>query len=190
MDFIDWRKVPDTIKAEAMASRSDMQRLRAQRRGDYIEEQIREAQERGEFDNLPGTGKPLALDDNSYAGDNALAYHLLKSNGFAPPEIELIKEIRDERARIEARLAKLVERGKALRARRILPFTSEKRAFDTAVKNAAADYERTLRELNRKILVFNLSTPAAMHQPVLEVERLVQNFRQACPLFSPAAARD
>jgi DnaJ family protein C protein 28 len=190
MDFIDWRKVPDKIKAEAMASRSDVQRLRAKRLGDYIEEQIREAQERGEFDNLPGTGKPLALDDHSYAGDNALAYHLLKSNGFAPPEIELVKEIRDERARIEARLEKLVERGKALRARRILPFASEKRAFNTAVKRAAEDYERTLRELNRKILVFNLSTPPAMHQPFLEVERLVQDFRQACPLFSSVAARD
>jgi DnaJ family protein C protein 28 len=184
MDFIDWRKTSDKVKAEAMASRSDVQHLRAKRLSNYIEEHIREAQERGEFDNLPGAGKPLALDDDSYAGDNALAYHLLRSNGFAPPEIELAREIRTERERIEARLAKLVQRGGALRARRVHPFASEKRAFNTAVEKAAEDYERILRELNCKILVFNLSTPAAMHQPFLEVERLVQDFCQACPLLS------
>ncbi len=30
----------------------------------WIDRQIREAQERGEFDNLPGAGKPLHLDDD------------------------------------------------------------------------------------------------------------------------------
>jgi hypothetical protein len=30
----------------------------------WIDRQIREAQERGEFDNLPGAGKPLSLDDD------------------------------------------------------------------------------------------------------------------------------
>ncbi len=30
----------------------------------WIDRQIREAQERGEFDNLPGAGKPLQLDDD------------------------------------------------------------------------------------------------------------------------------
>ena len=73
----------------------------------YIEEQIRDAQERGEFDNLPGAGKPLQLEQNVYAGDKAMGYNLLKSNQFAPPEIELLKEVRTERERIEARLTPL-----------------------------------------------------------------------------------
>jgi DnaJ family protein C protein 28 len=186
MDFKDWRKASAAARAEAAAPGSSGYRLRDKRLGEYIEEQIRAAQERGEFDNLPGTGKPLDLDDDSYSGDNALAYHLLKSNGFSPPEIELAKEIRSERKRIETRLAKLAQRGKTLRARRILPFAGEKRAFNAEVEKAAEDYEQTLRELNRKILIYNLSTPAAMHQPFLEVERLVQDFREACPLFPPA----
>ena len=41
----------------------------------------------------------------------------------------------------------------------------------------------TLRELNRKILTLNLIVPSVMQQPMLEVERLVQQFREACPLF-------
>jgi DnaJ homolog subfamily C member 28 len=40
-----------------------------------------------------------------------------------------------------------------------------------------------LRELNRKILKLNLITPAAMHMPMFEVEKLVQQFRTSCPLF-------
>ena len=36
--------------------------------------QIREAQERGEFDDLPGEGQPLDLAANPYAQDRELAF--------------------------------------------------------------------------------------------------------------------
>ncbi|MBF0397899.1 MAG: DUF1992 domain-containing protein [Desulfobacterales bacterium] len=59
-----------------------------------IEERILNAQRRGEFDNLPGLGKPLELnDDISVAEDLKLAYKILKNAGFIPPEIELKKNI-------------------------------------------------------------------------------------------------
>lgn len=35
----------------------------------WIDQAIREAQERGEFDDLPGRGKPLDLTPNPYAVD-------------------------------------------------------------------------------------------------------------------------
>lgn len=54
-----------------------------------IEEIIQKAIQDGEFDNLPGKGKPLALDDNPFLDPEwQLAYHLLKQNGFAPQFIE------------------------------------------------------------------------------------------------------
>lgn len=65
---------------------------------------IREAQERGEFDNLPGHGRPFAVDENPYAGDMALAFHLLKNAGVAPPWIETDKEVRRLRAQAETLL--------------------------------------------------------------------------------------
>ena len=40
----------------------------------WIDQQIREAQERGEFDNLPGKGKPLDLAPNPYAQEQELAF--------------------------------------------------------------------------------------------------------------------
>jgi len=36
--------------------------------------------------------KPLNLEEDALIGDNATAYRMLKHNGYAPPEIELLKE--------------------------------------------------------------------------------------------------
>lgn len=180
MDFKDWRTAPDQPSPDPEAARVGS-KYHGKRFTDYIDEQIREAQARGEFDNLQGTGKPLDLDENPYAGDKAMAYHLLKSNGFAPTEIELAKEIRKELERAEAKLAKVRAQGRSLRSRRVPPFPSEKRMYNAAVERAAAEYEHSLRELNRKILTLNLMTPLAMHQFMFEVEKRVQQFRESCP---------
>lgn len=75
------------------------------------EERIREAQDRGEFDNLPGQGRPLQLEDDSHVPQELrMAYKLLRNGGYLPPEIEKRKEIdslldllencRDERDRV------------------------------------------------------------------------------------------
>jgi len=59
------------------------------------EERIREAIERGEFDDLPGKGKPLDLEDDSHLPpDLRMAYKILKNADCLPPELELRKEIR------------------------------------------------------------------------------------------------
>ena len=58
-----------------------------------VEEKIREAMEKGEFDDLPGKGRPLAFDDDAVPEDKRLAYKVLKNAGCIPPELELKKEI-------------------------------------------------------------------------------------------------
>ena len=58
------------------------------------ERKIREAQEKGEFDNLPGKGKPLQLEDDSQIPEELrLAYKILKNADCLPPELELKKDI-------------------------------------------------------------------------------------------------
>jgi hypothetical protein len=62
--------------------------------GRIAEERIIEAQRRGEFDNLPGHGKPLQLEDDSHVPEDLrLAYKVLKNANCLPPELELTKEI-------------------------------------------------------------------------------------------------
>lgn len=58
------------------------------------EERIREAQREGAFDNLPGKGKPLELEDQSLIPEELrMSYHILKNAHVLPPEAELRKDI-------------------------------------------------------------------------------------------------
>jgi hypothetical protein len=58
------------------------------------EQRILEAMERGGFENLPGKGRPLRMDDDSIVPDELrVAYKLLKNAGCIPPELELHKEV-------------------------------------------------------------------------------------------------
>jgi DnaJ-like protein len=61
-----------------------------------IDAAIHEAMVRGDFDNLKGKGKPLNLDEYfNTPEDVRVGYSLLKSRGFVPEEVELLKEIKE-----------------------------------------------------------------------------------------------
>ncbi|MEK6411017.1 MAG: DUF1992 domain-containing protein [Acidobacteriota bacterium] len=69
----------------------------------FVEEQVRRAIEAGEFDNLPGKGKPIDL--KAYfetPEDLRMAYSILKSNNFVPEEVEMLKDIEALKKRLEA----------------------------------------------------------------------------------------
>jgi len=58
------------------------------------EERIKRAYKDGEFDNLPGYGKPLKLEDLSAVPQELrMAYQLLKNNGFSPEGNKLRQEV-------------------------------------------------------------------------------------------------
>lgn len=58
------------------------------------EERIKEAQRAGAFDNLPGKGKPLEIEDLSWVPEDLrISYLVLKNAHVLPPEAELLKDI-------------------------------------------------------------------------------------------------
>jgi len=58
------------------------------------ERRIVDAMEHGEFDNLPGAGRPLDLNDVAGVPESLrMAYRVLKNAGVLPPEIDLRREI-------------------------------------------------------------------------------------------------
>jgi hypothetical protein len=62
--------------------------------GKIADERIKQAMERGEFDDLPGKGRPLEIEDDSHLpADLRLSYKILKNANCLPPELELRKEI-------------------------------------------------------------------------------------------------
>jgi hypothetical protein len=59
-----------------------------------VDEKIKEAIARGEFDNLPGKGKPLDLDAYFATPEHLrMGYSILKSAHIIPEEMELLREI-------------------------------------------------------------------------------------------------
>jgi len=65
----------------------------------WVEKQIREAAERGEFDNLPGAGKPLAWlkkphDENAWLRDKLARENVT----YLPPSLALRKKAAQARA--------------------------------------------------------------------------------------------
>lgn len=58
------------------------------------EERIREAQQAGAFDDLPGKGQPLELEDLSWVPEDLrIGYLVLKNAHVLPPEAELLKDV-------------------------------------------------------------------------------------------------
>jgi DnaJ family protein C protein 28 len=146
----------------------------------WIDEQIREAQERGQFDNLPGKGKPLDLTPNAYAGDREMAYKILREAGYAPEWIELDKAIRNRLAQARAALARAWawyqepagEPGDAapaasawsrLRSRR--PRVERERAEALAAWQAAEErFGEEVTAINAQITELNLKVPSPSFQ--------------------------
>lgn len=162
-------------------NRSQRQKLPGQRWADIIEDQIRAAQERGDFENLPGAGKPLRLDENPYAGDRALAFHLLQQNGMLPQELDLGHEVDADEAHAEALLAELRRERDWLLSR---PAFSRARAQATYARlreEYATRYEQALRQIHSKILSLNITAPSTLHRPLIDVAAKMRAFQQEFP---------
>jgi Domain of unknown function (DUF1992) len=66
-----------------------------------IDQQVRAAIARGEFDNLPGAGKPLALDDDAHLPEELrMSFRILKNAGYLPPELQDVQDLQQLEAQV------------------------------------------------------------------------------------------
>lgn len=72
----------------------------------------------GEFDDLPFRGERIPLEDDALAGDRAMAFHVLRNAGAAPPWIEADKEVRALLERRDTILARAAAGSSSAFARR------------------------------------------------------------------------
>ena len=124
-----------------------------------VERQIREAMAEGAFDDLPYRGERLPLEDDSAAGEWAMAHRMLRNAGLAPPWIESDKEARMQLAALEA----LVER-----APKLSPL---------AHRRARTELAEIVKAANRAIERVNAEAPTVRQHrrpldPAVEAERL------------------
>jgi DnaJ homolog subfamily C member 28 len=151
-----------------------------------IEKQIREAIERGDFDHLPGSGKPLDLSENPYTPpDWRLSFKILQDAGMAPDWIELDKEIRRELPALDAWFKQQAQwqiaqrdRARRLPADKLIPARERLAELD---KRICAEYRQRATLLNRLIDIYNLKAPRAdLHRERIRLEEAIQKFRDVC----------
>lgn len=134
----------------------------------WLDQAIREAREQGKFDNLPGKGKPVDLTPNPFAGDQELAFKILKDAGYAPDWIELDKAIRSrlEQARAKLGAAREQHRGRLeeLAGRTDDRAADERRRAEVIWKRAVAAFEEEAEAINRQIAELNLKVPSPRFQ--------------------------
>jgi DnaJ homolog subfamily C member 28 len=133
-----------------------------------IEDHIRRAIEDGQFDDLPGKGKPLKLDENPFEDPEwRLANKILKDAGYSLPWIENRKEIE---AALESARAGL-RRAWSWRKGRV--GSSQTQAYDeTEWQRAEQAFREKIAVINKRIFSYNLDVPSPQFQRrVIEVER-------------------
>src|SRR4030065_2051501 len=123
-----------------------------------IEELLRRAMAEGKFDDLPGKGKPLHLDQSNPHADPEweLAYRMLRESGFSLPWIETIREIEKD---IESARKDLM---RAWEWHQSALSTSQPHGFISAEWERALNaFTEKLTAITKRIRVYNLQVPNA-----------------------------
>jgi hypothetical protein len=114
------------------------------------EARIREAVERGEFDQLPGAGEPLDLDDDSLVPEELrTAYRLLKNSGYLPPELQLRREIHDVHELLAAAQSPAETGRLARRLNHLLSALAAARSSESDLRVESCYYEKLLRHMEQ-----------------------------------------
>jgi DnaJ family protein C protein 28 len=124
---------------------------------ELINSRIEEAMKAGAFDNLPGKGKPLRLNENpNEPPDMQMAHKILKNNDLTPPWIADRKAILAEIETIRSEMRR--------------QWDQVQRGADGAAEwqRAIIAWETRIGDLNRRIRDLNLGLPI----PNMEILRL------------------
>jgi DnaJ family protein C protein 28 len=130
--------------------------------GKLVEQKIREAQESGDFDRLPNKGALDYSDEQDIPEDLRMAYHLLKTQGYAPDWIEADKalRIRLDQARQSIARSWLWYQAKLSES----PIADQHRMFDAEWRRARERFETAVAELNKEVFNHNLRVPSMQLQ--------------------------
>ncbi|MCO5578592.1 hypothetical protein L7F22_032436 [Adiantum nelumboides] len=118
-----------------------------------VEQRIWHSALEGNFEKLPGKGKPLKEEGNPHADPaEDLMYRILSKNGFAPEWVELNKEIRFHMERWR-RVLKLCW------SRKMNPLYGDESRRDALWRANLKILEEELKDINKKVFHYNLIVP-------------------------------
>ncbi len=114
-----------------------------------MDEIIREAMQRGDFDNLPGQGQPLPQDDLPVPDELRMAHKIMKDNGIMPDWIAAGKDLDAEYDRLRSEGRRLMAATDTTPAR-IDQFRADAAAFN---KRALAHNLKLPRGIAHKAMI-------------------------------------
>lgn len=150
------KPVDEEIKIKAQQARKLARYMSSTE--DLVENQILKAQQEGKFDNLPGAGQPLKLEENPFEpADMRMAFKVLKDNDFAPHWIELGKEIDADLASFWAEVDYF--RRYTLMMNDLSSDSPAFKRFQRKKENFYYECRQNLEKISKKILDYNLHCP-------------------------------
>lgn len=123
-----------------------------------VDRLIDEAQQEGKFDNLPGQGKPLRLNKNPYAEEQALAFELLQNNNYTLPWIARRNELLAKIDAFRAGLQQAWRRHQRRLSAAVPP--GERASLRDDWADVVAEQAAAVEKLNKEIADLNLTVPA------------------------------
>lgn len=161
IDAVNDRKLPPELRGQRNAVRSETDII------NVVEQRIWHSMEEGQFENLPGKGKPLDLSSNPHAdpADDTL-YRILSKNKCLPEWVELNKEITSGIVGWRASL---------------------KNAWTCKQENEPKWSEKSevlkqrLRDINNKVFRYNLIVPFGRQMNGLNWEKEIVNLQGEQP---------
>jgi len=129
-----------------------------------VEGKIREAHDKGLFDDLAGKGRLLSPSPNpSVKPEWETAYWIFKTSGFAPKWIELDRELRRDLEECRLLLAsQLLAAGRT--SADLATDLHAKHDLEGAFQLTASRYRERAQIINKKIELFNLMVPVVLLQ--------------------------
>lgn len=133
------------------------------------ENQIKDAIQKGQFENLKNQGKPLAEDDD-LAGDQWIANRILENNDELPDWLSLRKDISRQKEVVRRYRDEAIERLDQL-PNRLWP-------TDARLRRLTELYQKHVRQLNLMVDEHNHRCPSIQHELVRMREDAIERKRE------------
>ncbi|XP_009590764.1 uncharacterized protein [Nicotiana tomentosiformis] len=159
IDSVNDRKLPPELRGQRNSVRSETDII------NVVEQRIWHSMEEGQFENLPGKGKPLDLNTNPHAdpAEDTL-YRILSRNKCAPEWVELNKEIRSN----------VVDWRSALKK----AWTHKDSVGDSKWIEASESLKLQMRDINNKVFRYNLIVPFGREMFGLKWEKEIDRLKE------------
>lgn len=130
----------------------------------FVDQLLEAAQQRGEFDNLPGAGRPIHLEENPFGKEKQMAYKLLKDNGYTLAFLQERKDLLEKIENLRLQLRRAAERSDQSIGGRL------------AWRRTAQSFRMRVKKLNEAIQTYNLKAPQTQfHIMTLDADQELRN---------------